>query len=93
MENKEFEFSGKTFNGFAMLFWIFVMLAVGVLAIIAGVNEVDDFLSGFETGAGVGVLLLALIFFFGFIELEPGEARVMMFFGKYRGTFTKTGFF
>ncbi len=93
MENKEFEFIGKTFNGFAMLFWIFVMLAVGVLAIIAGVNEVDDFLSGFETGAGVGVLLLALIFFFGFIELEPGEARVMMFFGKYRGTFTKTGFF
>ena len=24
--------------------------------------------------------------------LEPGEARVMMFFGKYRGTFTKVGY-
>lgn len=24
--------------------------------------------------------------------LEPGEARVMMFFGKYKGTFTKVGY-
>ena len=29
----------------------------------------------------------------GFVMLEPGEARLMMFFGAYRGTFSKTGFY
>ena len=29
----------------------------------------------------------------GFILVEPGEARVLMFFGKYKGTFTKAGFY
>ena len=27
------------------------------------------------------------------MQLEPNEARVMMFFGKYRGTFTRVGFY
>jgi hypothetical protein len=29
----------------------------------------------------------------GFFSQEPGETRVMVFFGKYRGTFSETGFF
>jgi regulator of protease activity HflC (stomatin/prohibitin superfamily) len=29
---------------------------------------------------------------FGYMQLEPNEARVMVFFGKYSGTFTQTGF-
>ena len=28
----------------------------------------------------------------GFVQIEPNEARVMMFFGKYKGTFKKVGF-
>jgi regulator of protease activity HflC (stomatin/prohibitin superfamily) len=32
-------------------------------------------------------------FWCGFIMLEPGEARVVMFFGKYVGTFTRTGYY
>ena len=27
------------------------------------------------------------------MELEPNEARLMIFFGKYKGTFKQTGFF
>ena len=30
---------------------------------------------------------------FGLMTLEPNQARAMVFFGKYRGTFTRTGFF
>ena len=29
----------------------------------------------------------------GFFSQEPGETRVMVFFGKYKGTFSETGFF
>ena len=29
----------------------------------------------------------------GYIQLEPNEARVMVFFGTYKGTFRRTGFF
>ena len=29
----------------------------------------------------------------GFLQLEPNEARVLLFFGKYRGTFTRTGYY
>ncbi len=43
----------------------------------------------------VDVLLFALIivFSFGFFAQQPNEARVMVFFGKYKGTFRQTGFF
>ena len=29
---------------------------------------------------------------YGFVKIEPNEARVMMFFGQYKGTFTTVGF-
>jgi len=38
-------------------------------------------------------LIFSLFFWPGFFELEPNEARVMVFFGKYKGTFKETGFF
>lgn len=33
-----------------------------------------------------------LICMAGFMLLEPNEARVMVFFGKYKGTFYETGY-
>jgi len=38
------------------------------------------------------LLLLSIVMLCGFIQVEPGEARVMMFFGKYKGTFKEVGF-
>ena len=38
------------------------------------------------------VLVISLILPIGFRKLEPNEAMVMLFFGTYKGTFTKTGF-
>ena len=29
----------------------------------------------------------------GFLQLEPNEARVLLFFGEYKGTFTRTGYY
>ena len=40
------------------------------------------------------VLILAFVLMLpGYFQLEPNEARAMVFFGKYKGTFKETGFF
>ena len=41
----------------------------------------------------VVLFITGLVFCGGFLLLEPNEARVLLFFGKYKGTFTRTGYF
>ncbi len=93
MENQEFTFAGKTLNGIAMLVLnIFLYLASIGLIILAGTSLTGA--AAIAVGVAGGVILVANIFVSGgFVLLEPGEACVMMFFGKYRGTFTRTGYF
>ena len=38
------------------------------------------------------LFILLIISTIGFVQLEPNEARAMVFFGKYRGTFRENGF-
>lgn len=73
-------------SGFLMLFLHLILLS----AVIAGC-----FLAEMLGLFVLGVLLVVVWFFFcgGYFQLEPNEARVMVFFGKYRGTFGKTGFY
>ncbi|MBQ5878644.1 MAG: SPFH domain-containing protein, partial [Alistipes sp.] len=41
---------------------------------------------------GLVAALIAFICFGGYMLLEPNEARVMLFFGEYRGTFYENGY-
>ena len=93
MENKEFAFKGKTLNGFSMLFVNLALTGVSiVLIVLAAIHEVSS-VADVAMIVGGGVLLVATFFLWaGFMMVEPGEARIMMFFGNYRGTFTKVGF-
>ncbi len=88
MENKEFTFKGMKVNGFVMLFVFIAIFALGVFLISAGVDSSDGLI-----GAGVSLCVTDLILLMGFVQVEPNEARVMMFFGKYRGTFSEVGFY
>ena len=93
MENKEFTFKGMTVNGFLMLFVNLFLTILSIALIVLGVN-IGESAQGITTGVGGGVLLLvAIIMWCGMMQLEPNEARVMLFFGKYKGTFTKVGFY
>ena len=85
--NKEYSYKGLAINGFLALLIIIALCAVSIwLFILAESND--------SLGIVGGVLLtIACICCAGFIMLEPNEARVMVFFGKYRGTFTRTGFY
>ena len=52
------------------------------------------FITCVPTAIVSGILCIVwLIMFAGYMQLEPNEARAMVFFGKYKGTFKETGFF
>lgn len=89
MEKKEVSFGGVTLNGFLMLFVIIALFALSVGTFIIGVKD-----GSVPLGLGGALLfILSIVMSAGFVMLEPGEARLMMFFGAYRGTFSKTGFY
>ena len=68
-------------NGFLMLLVHLVLLVAGALTIF--------------TGNMMGILLLILFFVTlpGYTLIQPNEARVLLFFGKYVGSVREDGFF
>lgn len=87
MENKEVNFVGMSINGFVMLPVFFVLLAISIYLFVMGIDTSDAL-----SVTGSVLFVLDLILLAGFVQIEPNEARVMMFFGKYKGTFKKVGF-
>lgn len=93
MENQEFTFTGKTINGFLMLILSIIIVVACVAGFIYGINMTDVIEGRVLATIATIIGICALVSFSGLIQLEPNEARVMMFFGKYRGTFTRVGFY
>ena len=91
MENKNYEYKGWCANGFVALVLILLGKAASVALIIYGANQ-EAPAAGWIVAAGVLLLLFFFITNMGFMLLEPNEARVLTFFGEYRGSFYKTGF-
>lgn len=89
MEGKEFDFKGGSANGFLMLLLCLIAFAVTIYLFVKGMNDDEGFMVGMA-----GVLLVVSLFISkGYTMQEPNEARALMFFGKYVGTFRKTGFY
>ena len=91
-KNQNTIYSGWKMNGFAMLFIVLLSWVGGpALAIYGGVNSAAPY-DAIAVVAGVIILLWAIIASCGFMLLEPNEARVLLFFGEYRGNFVQTGY-
>ncbi len=88
MGTKEITYEGTAINGFAAL--LINLIALPLLAAVSA-NI------GMSSGASILLTTIFAASFFlmlpGYFSQEPNEGRVMVFFGKYKGTFTKTGFF
>ncbi len=86
----EKEFKGTVLNGFLMLFVTLALCLGGIAMVIISAFSVLQFWA-----VPVGIVSFILSFFLmpGFVKLEPNEASVMVFFGKYEGTFSKTGYY
>ncbi len=96
MENKEFTFKGIVMNGFLMLFLNIFVLLLTIYLIIQAIILLDGSngcLGGWLFGGGLVLLLVNIIMWCGFMMLEPNEARVLTWFGKYSGTFAQAGYF
>lgn len=88
METKEKNFDGTLISGFVV---------IGIMVLLLGL--IIYLFSQAETAGiwsvPVGILLLVadLLMLKGFMQIEPNNARVMIFFGKYKGTVKENGFF
>lgn len=90
----EKEFKGTVLNGFLMLFVTLLLLFGGpALAIVAGMEVCPDILPMWTIAIGVAACIASFFLMPGFAMLEPNEARVMVFFGNYEGTFSRTGYY
>ncbi len=94
METKEFNFKGTVLNGFVMVFVSIVLPIVAVWCIYESiVIEDGGWVTGCLVALGIILALCSLLTWGGFLMLEPNTARVTTWFGKYSGTFTRTGFY
>ena len=92
MENKNFEYAGWKINGFVALIAILAIIGGSIWLVVKGAMIDALPLTPVMIVSGALILTIALIACKGFLLLEPNEARVLTFFGKYCGSFYNTGF-
>lgn len=94
MKTKEEKFSGVKLSGVPMLVFNLVFIfAIAWLFIEVVTAKLPEMLMGVSVCALILLFVFSLISFAGFMQIEPNEARVMIFFGKYEGTVKENGFF
>ena len=93
MENKEFAFQGKTINGILMLVINLLVFLTGIGMFVLTCLSEETWQACVCGISSAVLLILSIICVCGFILVEPGQARVLLFFGKYRGTFTQLGYY
>ena len=89
MESKETEVKGGYLN-------CFLMCVIDILLLCATIWTFIQLVSYPSVGRVILCVLLFIAFIFfscGFCMQEPNEAKVLTFFGRYVGTFRKTGFY
>lgn len=90
MANENYTYSGWKMNGFLALLINLSLVGLAVWLFVELFNR-DEFNGLLFAGVWVAVIA-AIIMACGYKMLEPNEARVLLFFGNYRGTFYQTGF-
>lgn len=83
--NREFDYRGMVLNGFLMCF--LALAALAGAAIMIGTEQIALIIGG------VLLSLVAVVSLAGLFTQQPNQARVMIFFGRYCGTFGGTGFY
>jgi regulator of protease activity HflC (stomatin/prohibitin superfamily) len=85
--NQETVFKGIKWNGIFMLTMNILLLGASICCFI--LHDVGNWV----ITAGIVLLLFNSLFWTGFVLIEPNEACAMVFFGVYKGTIKKNGFF
>ena len=94
MKTKEDNFSGVKLSGIPMLlFNLLFLIGIVVLFIWTVTAELSTALIVTLIIGDVVLLIANSIMWGGFMQIEPNEARVMIFFGEYEGTVKDIGYF
>lgn len=84
-------------NGFLMLLVLLVTMVAGALVVVAAIGSAADDGGGAAAvvvGVVAGVIgVAALLGLSGLVVVNPNEARVIQFFGRYIGSVSDPGFF
>jgi regulator of protease activity HflC (stomatin/prohibitin superfamily) len=94
MKTNEVAFSGLRMSGIPMLLFNIIFFIGIVFFFVWTINA--DLFTSLTVGLILTDLILLIVNFImwgGFIQIEPNEARVMIFFGEYEGTVKENGFF
>lgn len=89
-KNQEYDYAGLTINGFTMLFITFILIPAVIIFSLFMWAETNTVLAVSIT---IPLFIIFIIVCIGYYVQEPNESRVMTFFGKYKGTCRKTGFY
>ena len=87
---KNYTYKGWKMNGFLALLMDLAVLAASVYSFVLLGNS-EEFVPWFLV-CGLVFFVAFIVIMCGFMMLEPNEARVLLFFGNYKGTFYDTGF-
>ena len=88
--SKEYEYGGLCVNGFAMIFFTFILIPAIIASILIWGMESNPVLS---VAVCITLLIIFILGCVGYFVQEPNEARVMIFFGKYAGTCKNVGYY
>ena len=86
----------RPISGWLPLLVTLAMFAAGPWLVInaaLGLERHGGGAHGYQLAAGVIVLLLAGLSMAGFMAIAPNQARVLLLFGKYKGSALSSGFF
>ena len=85
-KTKDVPFKGFRMSGFIALALILAIIIADICIIS---SPYSDPILGIVIPCSIVLIVLIAS---GIMKLEPNEARALVFFGKYRGTFTENGF-
>jgi regulator of protease activity HflC (stomatin/prohibitin superfamily) len=94
MKTKEEKFNGMKLAGVPVLvFNTLLLLATTAGLCLPALSDMSGWLTGIYLTADILLFIFSIIAFAGYMQIEPNEARVMIFFGKYEGTVKENGYF
>lgn len=80
-------------SGWGFLIAILSGLLLSPLLFVSAINSGPGIMTVAMVAVAVVVGLVALVCMFGFMAIQPNDSRVLLLFGKYVGTVSKSGFY
>lgn len=85
------ERTGRNLNGWPMLGLALLLVAAGVLALVAGIAAGEGAALGTGIAAGAVLIVAGAVVAAGLTPIAPNEARVLQVLGRYAGTVRTDG--